>query len=314
MKMIVLWLLLVLLVAGCAVPDPGLGSISTDIYQVELTPQADREQPGDRPPGLTLGQPINLTDREGFDNQPAFLFDGSGILYSSGEGFDINVWVHTFEDGVRRQLTHSFEREYSPAPIPGLDAFSAVRVEEWGEQRLWSFDADGNGPELLCEWVDRVGYYTWVDTKLVALSILDEDEPSELRLADPTIGWVERDPTAIDIGRSIHFVPTRNSVSFLEHDRDGETISELDLLTRETRRIVNNPQGSLDHAWGPDGALFATTGSSILRFVPDTDTDWVEIANYEGQPFHKLSRLAISPGGDRLVFVAEPVPTPTENE
>ena len=77
---------------------------------------------------------------------------------------------------------------------------------------------------------------------------------------------------------------------------------------------MKNPVGSLDHAWGPAGSLYATTGSRILRFLPGTDTDWVEIANYEGEPFHNLSRLAVSPLGDRLVFVAEPLRAQVESE
>ena len=50
------------------------GAPSTDVYVGDLGAAG----------ALTVGNLRNVTDREGYDNQPAFLPDGTGILYTSG--------------------------------------------------------------------------------------------------------------------------------------------------------------------------------------------------------------------------------------
>ena len=46
----------------------------TDIYLLNIKSSKD---------AFSFSDPINITDRPGYDNQPAFLPDGSGILYTS---------------------------------------------------------------------------------------------------------------------------------------------------------------------------------------------------------------------------------------
>ena len=47
----------------------------TDIWLVDLETSAD---------SVSLGEPSNITPRRGYDNQPKYLLDGSGLLFSAG--------------------------------------------------------------------------------------------------------------------------------------------------------------------------------------------------------------------------------------
>ncbi len=282
------------LATGCA-PAPEFSNVATDLWVVTLDPAT----------GEVIGGPERLTDREGYDNQPSFLPDGSGILYSSGVGTEVDIWRHDFAGGSR-QLTHTPEREYSPQVIPGEDGFSAVRTEDWGDQRLWRFDADGGTPMVLLEWEDEVGYYTWVDRGLVALTVVDDDSPAELRFADIDRGWVEPEATSVEVGRSLHHAPGRNSISYIQDPETDPRIVELDLLTRYPDDLIALPPGASDFAWGPDGTIWLGVGVRLMRHRPGIDEGWVVVASYDDAGLTSISRIAVSPNGDRLILVAEP--------
>ena len=58
--------LLAVLAAAVFIPESGTGQVGTgtDIYLVSIRISAD---------GVRLGEPSNITDRDGYDNQPSFL-------------------------------------------------------------------------------------------------------------------------------------------------------------------------------------------------------------------------------------------------
>jgi hypothetical protein len=289
------WMVVLLLGSACATGPEEFSAASTDLYLLSLE-QVDGV--------LSLGEPANLTDRDGYDNQPAFVEDGSAILYASGEGSTVEIFRYDLTADTSVQLTHSPEREYSPTPIPGASGFSAVRVEETGKQRLWAFDADGGNPTLLLEWEEDVGYHAWVDQELVVLRI--QGETSELRFADVNLGWVEEAVVAKDVGRAVSRVPGQNAISFVQKDDSANwRIKQIDLLTREVIDVVATRPDSEDYAWTPQGTLVMARGSQVFAFDADTDEDWVQIADLASSGVHGITRIAVSPQGDKLVLIAE---------
>src|SRR5207302_845078 len=66
---------------------------------------------------------VNITNRPGYDNQPAF--DGSAILYTSIRDGQADIW--RFEDGRHTQVTSTPESEYSAALSPDGSSISVVR-------------------------------------------------------------------------------------------------------------------------------------------------------------------------------------------
>jgi len=277
-------------------PEEPLHTVSTDLFLVELSTV-------DGLPTV-VGRPVNLTDRPGYDNQPSFLPDGENILYASSDGTQVDCYRYDLTTGQSVRLTDTEEREYSPTPVPGRETFSVVRVEFDGSQRLWEFDMQGQNPFLLLEWEDDVGYHIWVDSEIVALRL--QQEPPELRFADADVGWVEEHAAAANVGRSLSRVPGRNAISFVDQTGEGSWwISELDLLTRESRKVVQTLPDCQDHAWLPSGALIMGQGSRLYVHRPGIDEGWSEIADLSDEPLHDISRLAVSPNGDRVVFVAE---------
>jgi dipeptidyl aminopeptidase/acylaminoacyl peptidase len=287
--------LMLLGVAGCA--GPAVEDRPTDLYLVQVSLEDGR---------VRLGPPERLTDREGWDNQPAFLPDGQSFLYASREEGQAEIYRYDLATRTATRLTRTPEREYSPQPLPSGDGFSVVRVEADGSRRLWSLDARGERPQLLLEWEDDVSYYTWIDAELALLHI--EDEPNRLSFADLSRGWVEPFPLAESVGRSLQYVPSHNAVSFVSMPSADESwITEVDLLLRQQQRLVRTPPGGEDFVWLPSGELLLAHGSKILSWSRDS-AGWDEVADYAEAGLTEVMRIAVAPDGSRLVFVASRKP------
>jgi hypothetical protein len=99
---------------------------------------------------LEFGQPANITNRAGYDNQPSFLPDGQSLLYTSQrENDQTDIYRYDFKTKQSTRLTSTDEGEYSPTVMPGGKFFSVIRVERDKTQRLWKFPLAGCEPSLL---------------------------------------------------------------------------------------------------------------------------------------------------------------------
>lgn len=253
---------------------------------------------------VSLGGMVNVTVRPGYDNQPHFTPDGGGLLYTSiREDGQADIFRFDLAGREIRRLTRTAESEYSPTPLPAeLGAgFSVVRVEPDSTQRLWRFGAAGADPVLVLEGVRPVGYHAWGDAHRVALFVLGS--PATLRLADVRTGRTTA--VAENIGRSLQKVPGRAAVSFVQRLEEGRSfLVELDVATGRLRTLVEVPADGDFHAWLPDGIVLLTQGSKVLQWNPARGRTWREVADLAGRGL-VVTRMAVSPAGDRLALVGE---------
>lgn len=269
----------------------------TDIYLARMT-----WSHGD----LSIGQPTRLTDRPGYDNQPAFSPDGKRLYYTSirgaGAASQADTWVIDLGSGRSSQLTDTPESEYSPTPMPGGRELATVRVEADSTQRLWAFPLKGGAPRLLLERIKPVGYQVWLDANTVGVYVLGS--PATFQVADLRSG--DARVLLSDIGRSLQVVPGRRAVSVIH--RVSETdwwLTELDPASGATRPIVKMPTGADYVVWLRDGSILTARQHELLRLRPGTDSAFRVVADLSSLGAGPISRLAVSPKGDRLAFVAE---------
>jgi hypothetical protein len=264
---------------------------ATDIHLLNLQRVGNRL--------AVVGPPVAVTDRPGYDNQPAFAPDGHAILYTSIRDEKADTYRYDVPTGAGARVTRTPESEYSPTPIPGSDRFSVVRVEVDGTQRLWSFAADGSDPRLVLPDVAPVGYHAWADAGTLALFILGD--PPTLRLAEPGPGHAR--VVAEGIGRAIQPVPGRRAVTFTQ-ELDGEWwLRELDVGSGHARSLARLLGPDTYHAHAPGGDILAAHGTRIYQLLEGGE--WAAIGDLAAHGLHGLSRLAVSPDGARLAVVAE---------
>lgn len=248
---------------------------------------------------ISVGRPVNVTQRAGYDNQPAFTRDGSAVLFTSTrEDGQADIWRVPVDGGAATRVTRTTESEYSATLLPHGDGFSAIRVEADSVQRLWRFRSDGTDAALVLHALRPVGYHVWIGDAALGTFVLGS--PNALVLVDPR---TERaDTLARDIGRALVRVPGRDAFTFLQVGRDTSWISEVDVRTKAIRRIAPAPPRSDYHLWTPNGRLVASRGTQLLLRVDDR---WDVLADFAELGVKGISRLALSPTGDRIAIVAE---------
>jgi len=249
---------------------------------------------------LVVADLERATDRDGYDNQPSFLPDGSAILYTAAFDRRQTETIRLAVPGAAEQLTRTNEAsEFSPLAIPGQDAFSAI-LEIRGKQYLWRYDLTGEPIGPIFATAEPVGYHAWANTRTVAMFVLGD--PPTLQVGDALSGEIR--VVAERPGRSLHRIPGTDDISFVRKVSDEEWwIERLDPLTDETERITWTLPGREDHAWTPDSEIVMGDGSRLFVWSPGAD--WTEVADLASSGVSGISRLAVSPDGRRIALVAE---------
>ncbi len=249
---------------------------------------------------VRIDTPENATRHPGYDNQPSFLPDGSGFLFSAadpGTGTDVFRW--DAETGAVGRVTDTPESEYSPTPLDG--GFCAVRVEADSTQRLWRFDADGGSPRCVMTDVDSVGYFVWLDPRTVAVFVVGD--PHTLRRVD--VAAQAETIVARDIGRCLLRVPGTRDVTFTARDADGRySFFRLPAADSTPVPLIAGAGEGQDAAWVGD-TLLATTGTAVFAARPFESGVWTRVADAAKWRLHGLTRIAASPDGGTLALVCE---------
>jgi hypothetical protein len=292
-------LLLIASAAGAqsASPRAEQGPANTDIYLARLSHRGD---------SLVVSPPQNVTRRPGYDNQPSFLTDASGFLYTAvGADGQAEVWRYDIRTRRHTQITNTRESEYSPTIMPGGTRFSVVRVERDSTQRLWSFTLDGKDPQPVLRTLKPVGYHAWLDAMRIAIYVLGS--PSTLHV-------IRRDGSgdevrARDIGRALQRIPGQQWYSFTQRDSTKALwIVAQPFDGGDASPLVRTPADNEYYVWAPDGTLLSASGGWVVRWngVSGEGSEWIPIVSLESARVKNVSRLAVSPNGRWLAFVAEP--------
>jgi hypothetical protein len=275
--------------AAAQAPNP-------DIFLAPLARRGD---------SLVVGRAENVTRRPGYDNQPSFLPDGTALLYTAaGADGQTDIWRYDIRSRRTTRVTATPESEYSPTVMPGGTRFSVIRVERDSAQRLWSFALDGSDPQLVLAGLQPVGYHVWLTPTRLAAYVLG---------TPPTLHVIDRDGTndevrARDIGRALQRIPGQGWYSFTRRDSARVLwIVSQPLEGGPVASLVRATEDDEYHAWTPDGVLLSATEGSIVRWNGRTgdEGEWLPIAAIPG--VRNISRLAVSPDGRWLAFVAEPL-------
>ena len=260
--------------------------------------------------GASVGTPVNITQSPGYDNQPAFTPDGAAVIYTSIRGgAQTDIYRYDIASGATARVTRTPESEYSPTVTPDGAHISVIRVEADGTQRLWRFALDGRAPELVLTGVKPVGYHAWADDRTLALFVLGS--PATLQIADAQSG--RADTLVRGINRSIQRIPGGSTISFVQRIAPAQEggaptlkISELDPKSHTVTPLIDAVAGAkeADLAWTPDGTLVMAE-KDVLYGWKKGQAAWRRLADLAALGLHGVTRIAISPKGDRIAFVTQ---------
>jgi hypothetical protein len=252
---------------------------------------------------LVAGAPRNITNRAGYDNQPAFSRDGRSVYYTSTRE-DAQADIYRFDLAGNRtvRVTRTDpESEYSAFPTVDGSALMVIRVERDSMQRLWRVPLDGSDEQVLFPDTKPVGYFAQPTDSTWVLFVLGS--PVTLQLGYRGQGRTE--VLGRNIGRSLHRIPGSSFASIVQKGTTPWQVMSFDPVTKKFAPLVTLPTGSEDVAWADGNTLLVGSGSKLLRWTRGS-SGWTQIADYAGAGLRNITRLAVSPDGSMLALVADP--------
>ena len=256
---------------------------------------------------LVIGAATNITHRVGYDNQPSFLPNSRGILYTVvGADAQADIWRYDIAERRTSRVTATHESEYSAVVMPGARRMSVIRVEADSSQRLWSFALDGSDPQILLPNLKPVGYHAWLGPARLATFVLGKPATLHVIESDGTHDEVR----ARDIGRALQRVPGKDAFSYTQRDSAGALWIMMQPASGESETmLIQAAPDNEYHVWTPDAVLLSARGGTLVRWngALDASRAWVPVADLTRSGVKNVSRLTVSPDGKWLAFVAEPI-------
>ena len=273
----------------------GWSQVETEVYLFDLEIKEGK-------PLLT--NPKNISNNNGYDNQPSFWNDDSILFASTREDQTDVLQFNVKEGSTSKWLTYTKAgSEYSPLRIPGKNAFSAIRLDVDGLQRLYAYNLQTQESTPITDL--KIGYHVWYDPSTLIATILT-DNRMDLVIVDVETGThriVHK-----NVGRSLHNIPESDLVSFVGKKGEKWEILSLNPTTGEIKKIIDTYQNQEDIAWLGTQTIITGFNKELLRLELDEGAEWETIMEFNQEEINNISRIAISPKAKRLAFVAEGSP------
>ncbi|GAB5527021.1 MAG: hypothetical protein Roseis2KO_48930 [Roseivirga sp.] len=265
---------------------------STDIYVFDLKEVKRR---------VKITKPWNISNREGYDNQPYFRNANEIFFTASQADGQTDIIHYNLVDSTAKNVTNTPKTsEYSAHMLSRSKSFVVVRVEEDGKQRLWQFPIDGKeSPKLMFEELEPVGYHAWASTE-VAMFILGD--PNSLMLSSTKV----RNDRKLEenIGRTLK-TRGRNFLFSKKTEKGNQEIFMIAGRGDKVRRMTVTPRDANDWAVTPQGTYLASVGGKIWKINPEFDSAWSEILDLKDLGIENITRIAVSPDNTKLALVVD---------
>ena len=249
----------------------------------------------------------NISQNPGYNNQPSF-FDDNQVLYSKNKNGQTDIALYDIKSASTTIISEISGSEFSPMRIPETDQIAAVRLDTNGLQRLYRYSTADSALPHTDESTRalstlKIGYFDFYDKDEILASVLTPTS-LDLYLIDLK---AEKDSLIIkDIGCSIHKVPGMNAMSYtLINEEQDLDLYLLDMESLESYFVCVLPIGIQYYTWLDKNRILL--GSRNKLFVYDTlmSNEWREVADLKGFGIKTITRLAVSPSGDKIALVAE---------
>jgi Tol biopolymer transport system component len=254
----------------------------------------------------------NVTNRDGYDNQPFFTKDSASFIYSRGDEYQTDVYEYFLESGELRRLTHSATTEFSPTPTPdnlGISFVSDRNASIWLGKR-----DDIENPE----WVqannnnrEPIGYYAWNHTtgdilywSQYGFSVSLTHESSQ------NFHFI----SGHAVPSTPHIIPGTNNFSFVHRQTNGQVwIKEFNPENKSIRPITPVVGSNANYGWTPDGSILMIENDKLYQWSAESTAGWRQIADLSEFGIHSANRVAISPDARKLAVVGLPTVTQPVN-
>jgi ketosteroid isomerase-like protein len=262
---------------------------------------------------------VNISNHPGYDNQPAFFPNGSRLVFTSQvavldeTGHGVQARIHDFATGTSTSIPGALG--FSPTPT----AHGSVMLLRDGQvwlHNLSDWVRDKGRDTALTETHDagyfaRFDYRTWV--------LFMNDKQRRIVIYDVTTKTL--DTMSIGASTAPIPIPGKRAVTFVAVEPfpapEGDAaksapprklvLRQLSIDDRKVTTLATIPfTTSGSHVWSSRGTLLMTSGHTIYEWNPEHPDDWRPITEFDNPELQGLTRIAISPRGDRIALVSTP--------
>ncbi len=267
---------------------------NTEIYVFDIGPAYE---------GLELLNMQNISNNEGYDNQPSFISNETVVFAGNNDG-QTDISEYNLTSKLQKWVNHKTEGgEYSPQKFPSTNDVAAVRLDKDGLQRLYRYNSEtGKSSELIKGL--QVAYFAFYNDNKMLATVLGGDK---MDLAMIDLQTKTADTLFYNAGRSLQKVPKTSSMSYSLVNEEGNLdLYLLDMNSYESFFICELPIGIQDYVWINDTQILIGSGDKLYMYDTLGETEWNRVASLEGYAIKNINRMAISPDGKKLAVVAEP--------
>jgi ketosteroid isomerase-like protein len=251
---------------------------------------------------------VNISKHPGYDNQPAFFADGklvftSQIAVLDETGHAVQAVIHDFASGKSTSVPGALG--FSPTPV----ADGSLMLLRDGHVVLH----DASGKETQLTETKDAGYFTRFDDQTWVLYM--NDKQRRIVIYDPKTKAL--DTMALGSITAPFRIPGKRAVSFVAVEPfpapEGNALPRQLLLRQlnlDDRHVTTLASiafpTSGSHVWTSRGTLLIASGHTIYEWNPAKPDDWQTAATFDDPELQGLTRIAISPRGDRIALVSTP--------
>jgi hypothetical protein len=247
-----------------------------------------------------LTERLNITNRNGYDNQPFFSEDGKKIFYVSiREDKQADIYYYDLKSRKCIQFTKTKESEYSPTLTPDKKFMASVVVEKDSAQRI-HFIHPELGFDVKRLEIDSVGYYTFLNSDTLIYYKLTQ--PHSLRYfvkSSQEDKWLCNSP--------VRFFKAINRHTLIYGLKDSLTVNfyKYDFILRRAYKFAEYPSANEDATWHPNFGLIKSEERKLLRYDESKKT-WVLLFDLSASGIKKISRFTFDSKNNYLVVVDNP--------
>jgi tricorn protease-like protein len=247
--------------------------------------------------GISLSNPVNITNHQGYDNQPFFY--KNSIYYSSAtDSAQMDVKKYDLVTKKTTPITNTNDNEFSPTVTPDGKFISCILQRKNGKQDLVKYPINGGGAEVLIGDM-KVGYHTWIDKNNLLLFVLEDTATNALYIYN--LLTKNRSRITDGIGRSLHKIPGGTSLSFIKKTNDNWIINKIDKATKKVTPVKPAMPKREDIIWTKSGLIITSDGNDLFYGKPGNN-QWEKFFT-DNIPLKNITRLAINEANTKLAVV-----------